>query len=760
MTTLRRNARLDVKSVKTTYSAWSLLLMFFFCQPGFGASEPSAEPLRTALLIGVSTYEHLPASQQLEGCENDVAAMQELLISRFGFDEEHVTSLTNQLATGEAIREALQSLQQKVRSASVEGRQSFVLVHFSGHGSQIADQDTASGEADESDGLDETLVPHDAMTQGGDADIRDDELFRFASGICEDPSTRLWLILDCCHSGSGARGATRIRKLDRGGIQAPARDPDKLIRRRIPENAVFMSACRANEVEPEYRDQDKTYGLLTRFLVEVLNTHPAVSKLDYSTLRDSIVARYRQDSRVIQAPVPTLEFGDAAMLEESVINGAGVDRPLIPAVGQVPTDRQKGRMQAGTLQGVTRGSLYELFTTPDQALAGADAGEKGNLWLRVQAVSGATAMGELLQLSDGEYSPASWPTSQKELHGLERHHELGESVQTLHVVSVGPNGEEEVLSPGTGDTPAVVIDALQSNKIDGRIRWGDVSDNPDLVLRIAGQRMAIFPAIGVPSLPASGRGEGSSGTGPLSGGWGPISIEGSDAGTEKLVDYFSRINRAHNLLRIAGRQQSTSSQIPLQLELMAVDDVNDDFEVLESHVWTPEAGDDPGSSTIRMQDGDRFTFRVKNQDPTGQPVYPTLLHIDSNMGIDQIHPWQPQAGAAPEGEQKLNAGETLTVDGYFECNGEQDELPIYGRRRVVALATREANRFYLLAQSGLPVTRSAVSNLEALLHERVELKTRGGFGRRRRPVDRFDNSWGAAILEWEVVPMRASPDSD
>jgi hypothetical protein len=122
------------------------------------------------------------------------------------------------------------------------------------------------------------------------------------------------------------------------------------------------------------------------------------------------------------------------------------------------------------------------------------------------------------------------------------------------------------------------------------------------------------------------------------------------------------------------------------------------------------------------------------------------------MAIDQVHPWQPEAGAATEGEQKLAAGKSLLVPGFFVCNGERDEAPVYGQRWVIVLATRTPNQFHLLAQEGLPTTRNAKSALEGLLLEQTEFKTRGGFSRRRRPTNQYDDSWGAAAVGWIVVP--------
>lgn len=85
---------------------------------------------KRALLIGINDYLNLPPGRRLYGCINDVDLMRDLLLRRFGFAEGDIKRLCNEQATRDGILKAFEDL-----VASIETND--VVVHFSGHGSQI-----------------------------------------------------------------------------------------------------------------------------------------------------------------------------------------------------------------------------------------------------------------------------------------------------------------------------------------------------------------------------------------------------------------------------------------------------------------------------------------------------------------------------------------------------------------------------------------------------------------------------------------------
>lgn len=85
-----------------------------------------------ALLIGVSDYAD-PRIPDLEGPYHDVIALRQLLIERWGFAPQRVTTLLNSQATEHAVLAALDSLKKN----SLPGDD--ILIYFSGHGTSASD---------------------------------------------------------------------------------------------------------------------------------------------------------------------------------------------------------------------------------------------------------------------------------------------------------------------------------------------------------------------------------------------------------------------------------------------------------------------------------------------------------------------------------------------------------------------------------------------------------------------------------------------
>jgi hypothetical protein len=81
------------------------------------------------------------------------------------------------------------------------------MLYYSGHGSQMPDISK-----DETDGLDETIVPYDSRLPGK-FDISDDELNALLKKLAAKTSN-ITVILDSCHSGTFSRGTSTIRRIE------------------------------------------------------------------------------------------------------------------------------------------------------------------------------------------------------------------------------------------------------------------------------------------------------------------------------------------------------------------------------------------------------------------------------------------------------------------------------------------------------------------------------------------------------------------
>ncbi len=228
------------------------------------ALDASAER-RRALLIGIDDYtastlgarpKELPARDwpNLAGATNDVAAMAELLTLLYGFPRNDITTLTSQSATREAI---LNTIEEHLVEPAAKG--DVVLFYYGGHGSQV--RNSASAEPDR---MDESIVPADSRT--GAPDIRDKELRSLFNRILER-GAKLTIILDNCHSGSGARG--RVAR----GIAPDLRDVRDGRRDRAPEEngALVIAATQDFDTAWETRDeQGKIHGAFSWALLRAM----------------------------------------------------------------------------------------------------------------------------------------------------------------------------------------------------------------------------------------------------------------------------------------------------------------------------------------------------------------------------------------------------------------------------------------------------------------------------------------------------------
>lgn len=703
---------------------------------GLAEAPPGDATPRFALLIGVGKYPGLGRGEQLDGSSNDVAIMRDTLIERFGFSPSNVRTLIDEQATGDAIREAMRALTGQVENLPAGSPPAQVVVHFSGHGSQVPDQESGS-DRDEADGLDETWVPYDATKQGGDQDIRDDEINEMATGICQDGQARLLIVADCCHSGTGARGTTKVRQLHRDLTPTKAATQTKP----LPDGVVFLSACRAREVEPEYAEDDKTYGLLTRFLVETLREEEKVSRLTYDLLQKAIVARYRKQ-RVMQAPVPQLEGDSDELLKSSILGfGPDVDRqPYYPV--ETTSSTSLVLLRAGKFHNVTVGSLFELYDQPDQIDS-----SLSQAWLEITTVDATTSQAKVIRWDDAEGSPPidfKLPVSFKGGYAILRRHEPDDIGLRLRAVRVeGEDGDGAPL--GLADLPKALSDSL--NEINKRgesdwLKWKSEQNQPcDLVLRMAGHYAALFPATGVAEVaesPVATRGDVPAS---LRGGWGPFDTRtGKDNSEEPrtLAEYLRRINRARNLISLAeGATEHHASDYAVKLELLSVDYDFEKDEIVSTKPWGQSQ-----EQVLAMQEEQLYAFRVTNVGEDNKPVYVTVLEISPDMGIQHVMPDDDPILKLEPGEQRTSY--------VLQC------VAPHGTYQAVMLATREEHNFRFVVQDDLVKTRghnNRPNGSAGSLHDQLEeftgfqpSKTRGKPVKRRKS----DTSWHSMVLSWQT----------
>lgn len=309
-----------------------------------------------ALLIGVNTYPHFECRRQLGGCVNDVQIMKDALTRRFGFQEDRIRVLTNMEATREAILAAFEDL------VGQAGENENVVVHFSGHGSQIPD----GPENDEPDGYDETLVPCDSgRAPYPNRDITDDEIHEWLKRLmCR--TRYVTLIIDCCNSGTilregKARGLPREERLT-DGWAAPSHA--KIAYRdalsgtksflREGEQCVLFAACRSNEFANEILFGDPPtvpHGTLTYHLVqELLSTEfkGATYTEIFERLRPKLTGRCESQHPQLEGERNRQVFG-----RETI-------EPM-PFVSVLSRRGDQVTLEAGAVSGMSPGSLWRVY---------------------------------------------------------------------------------------------------------------------------------------------------------------------------------------------------------------------------------------------------------------------------------------------------------------------------------------------------------------------------------------------------------------
>ncbi len=284
------------QSRKKSIIIWTLALLFFcncaeqkVSEAAQSSDRASPSPAtadttarRRALLVGINDYsatsfpdkaaarsaavttaDDSPRTSwpSLKGAINDVETMQEMLISRYRFQDDDIEVLTDQDASREAI---LGAIKKYLVDPAQAGEHMFF--YYSGHGSQVV-----NSESDEPDKKDESLVPADS--KAGAQDIRDKELRPLFNKILAR-GAHLTVILDSCHSGSGVRGypagaiprglATDLRDVKDGSDYGPKPED---------EGALVLAAAQDFQYAWETRDaKGDPYGSFSLALFHAMRS--------------------------------------------------------------------------------------------------------------------------------------------------------------------------------------------------------------------------------------------------------------------------------------------------------------------------------------------------------------------------------------------------------------------------------------------------------------------------------------------------------
>jgi hypothetical protein len=164
----------------------------------------ASSPDKFALIIANSDYGNETGWADLSS-HNDIILLKEALRIK-GFKEENIQIVED--ADDQTIASAFANFSDWITEGSA------VIVHYSGHGQQIFDDN-----GDEIDGFDEAIVPvnaHVKFEQGiyeGQHHVRDESIGNYLNEIRKKvgPDGQVLAVIDACHSGTGTRGNSRHR---------------------------------------------------------------------------------------------------------------------------------------------------------------------------------------------------------------------------------------------------------------------------------------------------------------------------------------------------------------------------------------------------------------------------------------------------------------------------------------------------------------------------------------------------------------------
>lgn len=375
---------------------------------------------RHALLVAIESYATESTGwSKLTGPGADMRAMRDALIDRASIPPENIRTLFDSEATHERILAEFRAMIGRA------GKDDLILFYYSGHGSQLTDDN-----GDElADGLDESLVPFDAIVDGKRNDIRDDEIEALIE-LANQKTSRVVLIFDSCNSGTLTRAADSgnrfvpgqepakrgfsgkaksrqsetttqksIHEVGPGGgaddADEPllvAAEPRKSGGMHFPKTLHYVSlgACRSDQEAAEIalpgRDGTRVVrGIFTHSFVQQL--YDMKAGWTYLDLMDEVRAKVR-GYRLAQTPVI---LGNQT--GQSVFAGGAVaTRPFFTLVGMDGSFE----LQAGLVHGVQAGSVFHV--QPSGASDDLDATRLGAI--RVVQAGAAASEIEWIDASD------------------------------------------------------------------------------------------------------------------------------------------------------------------------------------------------------------------------------------------------------------------------------------------------------------------------------------------------------------------------
>ena len=539
-------------------------------------TENSAEPQKYALLIGVEGYSRgrdEDAEWWALQTAPDVAALKNVLVRKFGFKATDIKTLqTKETTTRASIEQGFKDLIAKVKPGDI------VYLHYSGHGVQVADDN-----GDEIDGLDETLVPSDYVSRkDGSNNIRDDEIGSFIDQLKAKNPASVMFTFDSCFSGTITRGGGRF--VERGESykgKRPRPKPGAVEKSGLLENAttsngfVVISATRSDQTAKETDDdKDGSMGALTYALVKALDK--AAPTTTYKDIYESVQTTVGQR---VESQNPQIE----GSVDNVVMRGLAI--PSQPYIKVSVDDNENAILQAGSIQGMTKGSRFAILPN------GAKAADEPTKFADAEIVEldAATALLKLTPVAGKKIDKNLLPTAR----AFETEHKYGDNPLKV-LVSNGTFPQKTEITADLQKFPLVAL----TTKEDWDIKIEDAAGKISLV-RADGSKLA--------------------------------DIENAPDATKKVRGALERAER----FRVLRGLENTTTDISIEMRIVPVECETNQRGQCSKVLRDKETQKNTDGQPI-LNEGDFFQLEFRN---TGKlDAFVTALELTSNGKINPLFP--------------------------------------------------------------------------------------------------------------------------
>lgn len=242
--------------------------------------------MKKALLIGIN-YTTLDSKLQLKGCISDSYKMKELITIYYGFNENDITMLNDDVEDTKYLPTRTNILRElyELKKHSMEDE---IWIYYSGHGSYIRDVN-----GDEDGKYDSVMMPIDYIKRGY---ILDDQLYK----ILSDYKSKTVIIFDSCHSGTICDMPWEFQYNTNNNFNIHKISDETIENKNIV--TISSSLDTQTSIELTYKNYNLSIGVFTNVLLLVLrdnNYNATISKL-YND-----VCEYMKNHNIKQLPLMT-----------------------------------------------------------------------------------------------------------------------------------------------------------------------------------------------------------------------------------------------------------------------------------------------------------------------------------------------------------------------------------------------------------------------------------------------------------------------